>query len=168
MQVGGDRHGKLVYLANDGRTATTTLYRWTREAPLITPYFRLEAGQDLRLADLLRNLVVVRVGARARRLKHLGHRQRDLERLRQPRRAAQQIPGRRVAPAPWQRSGGAARQRQARSARHKPQLQEFFACDSHAFLHVFASTSQRSPSPNLRPLTLLLGNDKGALVCLLV
>src|SRR5215211_2427037 len=120
----GDRHGKLIYLANDGRTATATLYGWTREAPLITPYFRLEAGQDLRLADLLRNLVVVCIGVvrvvvSAHGLKHRGHRQRDPERLRQPRRAAQQIARRRVAHGPWRRSGGARRERQTRSARHK-------------------------------------------------
>src|SRR5215208_2320854 len=135
MQVRGDRHGKLIYLANDGRTATATLYRWTREAPLITPYFRLKTWQDLRLGDLLRNLVVVRVVVRVRGLKHLGHRQRDPKRLRQPRRAAQQFPRRRVAP--WRRSGAAGRERQARSASHKPQLQEFFACDGHATSSLF-------------------------------
>src|SRR5215211_6495093 len=120
--------------------ATATLYRWTREAALITPYFSLEAGQYLRLADLLRNLVVVRIGVvfvvvRAHGLKHCGHRQRDPERLRQPRRAAQQFPRHRVAP--WRRSGGGGRERQARSARHKPQLQEFFACDDHATSSLF-------------------------------
>src|SRR5215211_1034569 len=120
----GDRHGKLIYLANDGRTATATLYGWTREAPLITPYFRLEAGQDLRLADLLRNLVVVCIGVvrvvvSAHGLKHRGHRQRDPERLRQPRRAAD-CPSSRC---PWPLAEKRRRQKRAPNPLRPPQAQ---------------------------------------------
>ena len=73
VQVGGDRHGQIVGLAHHDLPSAARLDGGTGEDPVVAPDLRLQAGQNLRLADSLRYFVIVDAIIGAHGFEHRGH-----------------------------------------------------------------------------------------------